>query len=340
MSSALAKRKAWGKWPERINECWRKSATAIIETGKIISKAKEALEHGEFGAMIENGLPFSASTAQRLMAIAADPRLTKPAHVQHLPQAWGTLYELTKLDDDEFKARLKDGTIRPDMERSEVINGRTETRRVERLEQMRELAKNPLALPKGPFAAGIVDPPWEDPDSPIGFSDRHYRNKYPTMTPAQVAAMPVKAIFAPTAFLALWITRHILAIGSHVEVLKAWGFDPNTVVTWDKEWIGLGNGYVRDRTEHIVFATRGKPPVPGPKLRPDSLFAVRRSSKHSEKPDWMHERIEQWFPRMSYVELFGRGAPRKKWVTWGNESIDPKTGEVAASEPKSKGKGK
>jgi hypothetical protein len=35
--------------------------------------------------MIEGALQFKASTAQRLMKIAADERLANPAHVQLLP---------------------------------------------------------------------------------------------------------------------------------------------------------------------------------------------------------------------------------------------------------------
>ena len=35
--------------------------------------------------MIENDLPFKPRTAQRLMVIAADPRLADPTHVSLLP---------------------------------------------------------------------------------------------------------------------------------------------------------------------------------------------------------------------------------------------------------------
>jgi len=38
------------------------------------------------------------------------------AHVPFLPPSWGTLYELTKLDDDTFEARVADGTINRGME--------------------------------------------------------------------------------------------------------------------------------------------------------------------------------------------------------------------------------
>jgi hypothetical protein len=47
-------------------------------------------------------LPFTDRTAQRLMAVAADQRISNGAHVSDLPTSWGTLYELTKLDNVEF----------------------------------------------------------------------------------------------------------------------------------------------------------------------------------------------------------------------------------------------
>jgi hypothetical protein len=111
------------EFAERINACWRESAAGIIRTGEWLIRAKAALPHGEFGPMIEAHLTFSASTAERLMAIACDPRLTNPAHAQLLPPAWTTLYELTKLDDEQFQAQLEQGKIRPDMERREAIKG-------------------------------------------------------------------------------------------------------------------------------------------------------------------------------------------------------------------------
>jgi N6-adenosine-specific RNA methylase IME4 len=107
-------------WATRISERWRASVEAIIEVGRLLATAKATLPHGEFGSMIGNSLPFSASTAQRLMAIASDMRLSNPAHVQLLPASWGTLYELTKLSDEEFDQALGTQIIRPGMARREI----------------------------------------------------------------------------------------------------------------------------------------------------------------------------------------------------------------------------
>jgi hypothetical protein len=109
-----------GAWAARITACWRASVEAIIEVGRLLIAAKAALPHGEFGKM---ELPFTFSTAERLMAIARDRKLSNPAHVQYLPASWGTLYELTKLDDEQFEAAIDKKIIRPDMDRKEAVNG-------------------------------------------------------------------------------------------------------------------------------------------------------------------------------------------------------------------------
>jgi hypothetical protein len=110
-------------WAARIRQRWCDGVASIIECGKLLTAAKEALPHGEFGKMIESDLPFGPSTAQRLMAIGADRRITNPAHVQHLPPHWGTLYELTKLTDDEFEKAVEAKAIHPELERKALING-------------------------------------------------------------------------------------------------------------------------------------------------------------------------------------------------------------------------
>lgn len=110
-------------WAGRIGSSWQKSVDAIFETGRLIAAAKDALPHGAFSGMIENELPFGARTAQMLMKIGADKRLSDAKHVSHLPASWGTLFELTKLDDETLTRRIKEGTIRPDMQRREVATG-------------------------------------------------------------------------------------------------------------------------------------------------------------------------------------------------------------------------
>jgi hypothetical protein len=48
--------------------------------------------------------------------------LTNVSQGKHLPPSWTTLYELTKLDDDTFERKLRDGTIHPGMRRKDVAH--------------------------------------------------------------------------------------------------------------------------------------------------------------------------------------------------------------------------
>lgn len=106
----------------RITERWRASVESIIEAGRILIEAKAALSHGEFGAMCDIHLPFSARTAQRLMAIASDVRLKNPTIASLLPASWTTLYELTTLSDDELKSAVEGEVIAPDMSRADILS--------------------------------------------------------------------------------------------------------------------------------------------------------------------------------------------------------------------------
>jgi hypothetical protein len=106
-------------WADQINGAWQSSIDGIFETGRLLIRAKEAITHPpDFEKMIDGQLRFSGSTARRLMGIAKDERLC--AHVHEVPPHWGTLYELTKLDDEAFDEALKEGLINPDMERKDV----------------------------------------------------------------------------------------------------------------------------------------------------------------------------------------------------------------------------
>ncbi len=108
------------RWATRISAAWQSSRDSILKCGLLLIDAKAKLVHGEFEKMVQTELPFGSSTAQRLMKIARDKRLTNPAHAQLLPPSWYALYRLSLLSDAQFETAIADGTIRPDMERSEL----------------------------------------------------------------------------------------------------------------------------------------------------------------------------------------------------------------------------
>jgi hypothetical protein len=69
--------------------------------------------------MVRQELKWSKTTGHRLISIAQDDRLAEVAHVL-LPPSWGTLYQLTRLTDEQFQAGLDSGVIHAGMERKDV----------------------------------------------------------------------------------------------------------------------------------------------------------------------------------------------------------------------------
>ena len=129
MAKAIRKSKTRAQWAAEIRAAHTKSVAAILKLGLTLTAAKKALPHGEWLAMIKNDLPFTASVAQRLMKIAADPKLANAARAQLLPPAWGTLYELSKLPSEIFAKAAATGAIHPKMTRDDVRRVLWRTRR-------------------------------------------------------------------------------------------------------------------------------------------------------------------------------------------------------------------
>jgi hypothetical protein len=115
-------------WAPRINAEWRKSVEGILNVGRELIAAKEACEHGEFLRLfkghdkaVPNPVTFSVSSADKLMSVASCEAFTNSELVPNLPQSWGTLYELTKLDDEQIVAGIKAGEITAEMTRAEAF---------------------------------------------------------------------------------------------------------------------------------------------------------------------------------------------------------------------------
>lgn len=113
------------EFAERICSHWQDSVQNILEVGRDLTQAKNSLAHGEFEAMVKADLPFSEQTARKLRSIASDERLSNRAHGRDLPASWTSLYELTKLDDEQWVSAMESGAIRPDMERKDITKLRT-----------------------------------------------------------------------------------------------------------------------------------------------------------------------------------------------------------------------
>jgi len=108
------------QWAAHIRKAHTETFAAVLELGRTLLAARKALPRGQFLEMIKHDLPFKPSTAQRLMKIARDPKITNAAHCAALPSAWGTLYELTKLPEKAFKEGLAAGDVHRGMTRKDA----------------------------------------------------------------------------------------------------------------------------------------------------------------------------------------------------------------------------
>lgn len=164
----------------------------------------------------------------------------------------------------------------------------------------------------GTFGVLYADPPWRY-DFSADTSDR-IETHYPTMDLAAICSLPVEDIAAEHCVLFLWATSPKLP--EALQVVNAWGFTYRTCMVWVKDSIGLGY-YARQRHELLLIATKGKPGVPPPPARPDSVIEAPRGA-HSAKPAGVYGLIEAMYPNAPKVELFSRGQ-RPGWTVWGND---------------------
>lgn len=175
-----------------------------------------------------------------------------------------------------------------------------------------EKISNTSAQPNVPqrFKTILADPPWDIQQKGGRGAERHY----PLMNLERIKAMPVGDLAEDNAHLWLWVTNATLRLG--YDVAEAWGFTVRSPLTWVKFSLGLGN-YLRNSTEHLLLATRGKAPV---NFRSQPTWINAPIQNHSHKPEEQFAVIE----RVSdgpYLELFARRRPpsNSSWFVWGNE---------------------
>lgn len=136
-----------------------------------------------------------------------------------------------------------------------------------------------------------ADPPWSYNNKNTGGSLKSGASaKYPTLSLAEIKAMQLP--LEKDAVLFLWATVPLLP--EAFEVMKAWGFQYKTMLTWRKI-MSLGMGYwYRGQCEHLLFGTRGE-------LIDKSVDSM-------------------YFPLK--LELFARGEAAPGWDVYGNQVVN------------------
>ena len=186
-------------------------------------------------------------------------------------------------------------------------------------------------LPYRHFRMVAADPPWAYRTRSAKGQGRSAEQHYATMSLEDIARLPVEAHCAKDCHLLLWVTGPFLAIGAHITIMRAWGFDPcalwavwikPTQARWDHGHLMLddtvwrmGMGHTsRQNAEFVVAGRRGRPERLSKKVR---QIMTEPARQHSRKPEIFYQNAEAYAagPRL---ELFGRQA-RKMWTVRGNE---------------------
>ncbi|ASY56469.1 MT-A70 family methyltransferase [Sinorhizobium sp. CCBAU 05631] len=245
----------------------------------------------------------------------------------------GTVLDrLKSLRDEEqevYVRALFEADKAKEAEAHEIRSNKMATKRAVRIGIINAIAEHGQRvageMPRAAYAIGYADPPWEQE----AWSDETGQDKglmYPPMPLDEIKALCAgdKSPFTRDAILFLWVTTNRLDDG--ISVLKAWGFEFVTAITWDKVNIGMGR-WVRDRTEHLLIGKRGDFPGLIMGTQPESLYAEAKGG-HSRKPVWFAEQIDRLFPEMRKLELFQRKESLAEgdirlnglWDFWGFEA--------------------
>ena len=168
----------------------------------------------------------------------------------------------------------------------------------------------------------LIDPPWDynqklaSHDTTRGGAIKHYS----LMTFEELKELPISPLAEKDCMLWLWVTNSFIQEG--FELIKHWGFEYKTMLTWGKTQFGIGY-WLRGQTEHCLLAVRGKPRLlfkgkNGACGNNYSTLLIAKRREHSRKPDEMYNIIENISPEPR-IELFARQR-RQGWDVWGNEA--------------------
>lgn len=194
-------------------------------------------------------------------------------------------------------------------------------------------------LPPGPYRLCLMDPPWafrtfnSAGKTPTSKSFREAEDHYPTMSIADMAALPVGQMMAKDSAIAMWI------VGSHcdaaLELANGWGFTFTTdLFCWMKQrlahaWqldlltgdipeprISMGY-YTRKQVEMCWLFQRGRGlPVLAHDVR---QVILSTPTGHSRKPPEQYDRLNRLFGTdLPRIEMFARNTAAG-WDSWGNE---------------------
>ncbi len=105
---------------DRYHTALRRTAQSVLEVAATVLEAKEQLAKAEFELFLQEvGFDEKSSTFKKFIAIARKKELLEH-YVNDLPSAWTTIYQLAKLEPDEFEQVAASGQLNPLMSANQI----------------------------------------------------------------------------------------------------------------------------------------------------------------------------------------------------------------------------
>ena len=283
-------------------EAYRYALKQAKESPEVIRKAEEIKLRAErrAGELLketirkpEEGRPIEVSKGTTLsdMGISRD-QSSKWQKIANIPE-------------EKFENYLE---VEKELSTGGILNYKKNIDRQQRVEE----TETPRL--EGKYRIIYADPPWKygsDYQDKFG----HAKSHYSTMDLKELCDLPIKDIAMPNSVLFLWVTSPKLNWA--FPIMDAWGFDYKTSFVWDKVKHNYGN-YNSVRHEFLLIGGRGSA-TPDVKKLHDSVVSIERTEKHSQKPPFFRDLIDELYPKGDRIELFARET-FKGWKTWGFES--------------------
>lgn len=162
----------------------------------------------------------------------------------------------------------------------------------------------------------VADPPWLPTlhANTKGRSEGPYRagpqRYYRTLSVGEIVSLCPET--QPKAHLWLWV------LNQHVDwgymVARAWGFEPQQMLTWAKP--GFGTGQFQSNSESVLVCRKGGPARNAFGKTGGTWFEWPRG-RHSEKPDAFFALVERASPG-PFHEMFARRL-REGWTSMGDQ---------------------
>lgn len=138
------------------------------------------------------------------------------------------------------------------------------------------------------YAMFAVDPPWSKNQKGARGAQKHYN----LMSMDEILNLPVSDLAEDNAVCWLWVTNSTIDEG--YDVLRKWGFEPKSILTWFKFRPQLGLGvYLRNDTEHVLLGVKGKMPI---QVHNQPSWFIAPTAQHSEKPTEFFSIAERCYP--------------------------------------------